>query len=113
MQINIPTEIFGKNKAIELNDNKSMYIFIGANGSGKSKLMDQIKSQNPEQTKIISDNINKVSNIETLDEETEKNRSFGNKTINNVASLINADETIKQIIFLLMIFLLPLLEMLA
>ncbi|MDD5164328.1 MAG: AAA family ATPase [Patescibacteria group bacterium] len=98
MEIALPNQIYGDKKII-IDDSKSVFVFIGANGSGKSKLMDQIKAHMTQQTKIISDGINSVPPINTIDEESVKQNSWGNKVVDNVTSLINGNDTVRQVIF--------------
>ena len=98
MEITLPAQIYGSKK-ITIDNSKSVFVFIGANGSGKSKLMDQIKAHRTQQTKIISDGINSVPPINTIDEENVKQNSWGNKAADNVTSLINSNDTVRQVIF--------------
>lgn len=98
MQISAPTEIYG-NMEITLDDNKNVFVFIGPNGNGKSKLMDKIRANlGGDKVKIISENTNTINTISAVDEEETRKNSFNTKDASTVVNLINADQTVKIII---------------
>lgn len=100
MNIQLPTDIYGQNKNLTLDTNKRVHTFIGPNGSGKSKLMQAIKNTiGPDKVKIIAGNINSIPTISAIDEDQTKRDSLNHNDIDNIISLINANETIRKIVF--------------
>lgn len=96
MDIPLPSQIYGS-QHIALSDDKFVFVFIGENGSGKSKLMEEIKKKiGNDKVKIISDNINQSTNISPVDEDQEKKSSYGRKAVDNISSLMNINETVRD-----------------
>jgi ABC-type cobalamin/Fe3+-siderophores transport system ATPase subunit len=99
MNIPLPSEIYGTS-TIVIDTIKNVHVIIGPNGSGKSKLMDKLNDTiGNNKVKIIQGNINRINPVSAIDEETTKTESFQNKNIDNVVSLINANETVRSVIF--------------
>ena len=100
MDFELPREIYERGKVIQVDETKNVHIIIGENSSGKSKLMDVVKNKiGVNKVKIIAENINSIENINAIDKEEVHKRSYRGKGVEQIVSLVNANDTIRTLIF--------------